>query len=174
MSAAARAYRTRRGIGLQSCKNGAEFISLSGAPLTMSLGLTEISGSEYVAHLNARRSGEKHRLATRKVIVAYELRILRRALLALLLLFVPRIAHADTTTLVCSNLSSGTTWDVKVDFDHHMVDSFPAEISDQSITWQDPQRQGIYEFDRASGNMTMRGPSSTGGYFLYYHCRVGH
>lgn len=103
--------------------------------------------------------------------MAHEQRILQRALLALLLLFVPRIAHADTTTLICTNPSSGTTWDLKVDFDHHMVNSFPAEISDQSITWQDTLHGGIYEYDRISGNMTMRGPSSTGGYFLYYRCR---
>jgi hypothetical protein len=105
--------------------------------------------------------------------LAHELRILPRALVALLVSLAPGIAHAATTTLICSNASSGTTWDVKVDFDRHLVDSLPAKISDQSITWQDPQRQGVYEFDRASGDMTMRGPSSMGGYFLYYHCRAG-
>jgi hypothetical protein len=100
------------------------------------------------------------------------LSIFPRALLALSLSCVSLTAHAKDTVLTCTNNSSGTSWDLKVDFDRHMVDSFPAEISDQSITWQDPQRQGIYEFDRASGNLTMRGPSSTGGYFLYYHCRA--
>lgn len=83
----------------------------------------------------------------------------------------PIIAHAKTIILTCTNTSSGTTWDMKVDLDRRTVDSFPAEITDRSITWTDPPRQGIYEFDRTSGNMTMRGPSSLGGYFLYYHCR---
>lgn len=101
-----------------------------------------------------------------------ELSILPRALLALLLCTVSISAHAKEMVLTCTNPSSGTAWDVKIDFDRRMADSFPAEITDQSITWQDPQRQGIYEFDRASGDMTMRGPSSTGGYFLYYHCRA--
>jgi hypothetical protein len=97
--------------------------------------------------------------------------ILPRALLALLLPAVPISAYAKEMVLTCTNPNSGTTWDLKVDFDRRMVDSFPAEISDQWITWQDTPRQGIYEFDRVSGDMTMRGPSSMGGYFLYYHCR---
>jgi hypothetical protein len=101
-----------------------------------------------------------------------ELSLLPRALLALLLAAVPISAHAKEMVLTCTNPNSGTTWDLKVDFDRHMVDSFPAKISDRSISWYDTPRQGIYEFDRASGDMTMRGPSSTGGYFLYYHCRT--
>ncbi len=60
---------------------------------------------------------------------------------------------------------------MKVDLVKRTVDSYPADISDRSITWQDTRRGGIYEYDRISGNMTMRGPSSTGGYFLYYRCR---
>lgn len=97
--------------------------------------------------------------------------ILPRALIALLLSAVPVSADAKEMVLTCTNPNSGTTWDLKVDFDRRMVDSFPAEISDQWITWQDTPRQGVYEFDRASGDMTMRGPSSMGGYFLHYHCR---
>ncbi len=100
-----------------------------------------------------------------------ELSILPRALLALLLSSVPIIAHADEMVLTCTNPSSGTTWEMKVDLVKHTVDSYPADISDRSLTWQDTRRGGIYEYDRISGNMTMRGPSSTGGYFLYYRCR---
>jgi len=100
-----------------------------------------------------------------------ELSILPRAVLALSLSSVPIIAHADEIVLACTNPSSGTTWEMKVDLVKRTVDSYPADISDRSITWQDTRRGGIYEYDRISGNMTMRGPSSTGGYFLYYRCR---
>ncbi|MGH6818819.1 MAG: hypothetical protein ACREC1_08620 [Methylovirgula sp.] len=100
-----------------------------------------------------------------------EPRIWPRALLALLLASVPNLVHAEATTLACTNSSSGATWDVKVDFGRRTADSFPANISDRYITWRDPQQSHIYEYDRASGNLTMRGPSSMGGYFLYYHCR---
>jgi hypothetical protein len=103
--------------------------------------------------------------------VAQEPRIWPRALLALLLAIVPKLAYAEATTLVCTNPNSGATWDVKVDFDHRTADSFPADIGDRYITWRDTQRNDVYEFDRLSGNLTMRGPSSTGGYFLFYHCR---
>jgi hypothetical protein len=98
--------------------------------------------------------------------------VLPRALLALLLSAAPISVRANETILTCTNPSSGTTWDLKVDFDRHRVDSFPAEITDQWITWQDAPRQGIFEFNRVSGDMTMRGPSSMGGYFLFYHCRA--
>lgn len=104
--------------------------------------------------------------------MAQEPSIWRRALLALsFAVVVPSLAHADVTTLVCTNLSSGATWDMKIDSDHHTVDSLPADIGDQRVTWEDTQQNHIYEYDRASGNLTMRGPSSMGGYFLYYHCR---
>lgn len=105
-----------------------------------------------------------------EVIVAHEPRIWPRATLALLLTTLPTLAQASVTTLVCTNPSSGATWNVKVDFDRRTADSFPADFSDQWITWEDTQRNNVYEYERASGNLTMRGPSSMGGYFLYYRC----
>jgi hypothetical protein len=138
-----------------------------GAWLISGFGLT---GIQRVTPPRLAPATDKHGQSGKELIV--ELSILPRALLALLLCTVSISAHAKEMVLTCTNPSSGTAWDVKIDFDRRMADSFPAEITDQSITWQDPQRQGIYEFDRASGDMTMRGPSSTGGYFLYYHCRA--
>jgi len=88
------------------------------------------------------------------------------------LLLAPPGAQAKTTVLNCTNPSSGATWDVAVDFDRHLVDSFPADITDASITWQDTLQGGIYEFDRATGALTMRNASSTGGYFVYDQCRA--
>jgi hypothetical protein len=96
----------------------------------------------------------------------------RRAVCAgLVLSIAPSVSHANTTVLTCTNPSSGTTWDVAVDFDRRMADSFPADISDSSIAWQDSTHGGIYEFDRASGVLTFRNASSTGGYFLHDQCR---
>ena len=100
-----------------------------------------------------------------------QLSILPRALLALSLSGVPMTARASQMILTCTNPSSGTTWDLKVDFDRRMVNSFPASIDDRTITWEDAQRGDIYEFDRASGDMNMRGTSAMGGYFLSYRCR---
>jgi hypothetical protein len=92
-------------------------------------------------------------------------------MLALSLATVPSLARADvTTTLVCTNPNSGATWDVKIDFDHHTVDSFPADINDRYVTWEDTRYNEVYEFDRTSGDLTMRGPSSMGGYFIYDRC----
>jgi hypothetical protein len=91
-------------------------------------------------------------------------------MLALLLTTLPDLAHAGVTTLVCTNPSSGATWNVKVDFDRRTADSFPADISDGWIVWEDTQHNDVYELDRASGDLTMRGPSSMGGYFIYDRC----
>lgn len=104
------------------------------------------------------------------IVMAHEPCIWPRAFLALSFAVLPSLAHAEVTTLVCTNTNSGATWDIKVDFDHRTADSFPADIGDQWITWEDPQQSHIYEYERASGNLTMRGPSSLGGYFLYYRC----
>ena len=84
----------------------------------------------------------------------------------------PTDAHAKTTVLDCTNPSSGTTWNVAVDFDRRLVDSFPADITDSSITWRDTLHGGTYEFDRVTGQLTMRNASSTGGYFLHDQCRA--
>ena len=38
-------------------------------------------------------------------------------------------AHAATTTFRCTNAKSGTTWEVKVDYDRSIADSFPTKIT---------------------------------------------
>lgn len=89
---------------------------------------------------------------------------------ALLLSLAETGALANTAVLTCTNPSSGTTWDVAVDFDRHTADSFPANISESSIAWEDTVHGGNYEYDRASGVLTFSNASSTGGYFLYHRC----
>jgi len=80
-------------------------------------------------------------------------------------------ARAAVLTMRCTNPVSGTSWDVAVDADRALVDTLPAEISEKWVSWQDPAQNGHYDLERATGKLTGRFPSSTGGYFLYYQCR---
>ena len=83
---------------------------------------------------------------------------------------------ADTlpgeTTITCSNLASGATWQVRIDYDRRTADSNPARISDAQISWHDPTDGGNYTLDRASGELTVVVASSTGGYFLHHRCKL--
>jgi hypothetical protein len=79
-------------------------------------------------------------------------------------------AAAGILRLRCTNPTSGASWGIAVDQDRGRVDSFSATITDQRITWHDPN-QGFFDFDRATGKLQLRNASSTGGYFLYYTCR---
>jgi hypothetical protein len=72
----------------------------------------------------------------------------------------------------CSNLVSGTTWQIKIDYDKATVDSYPARISDAQISWRDPTDGGNYTLDRKSGELTAVFASSTGGYFLHHRCKL--
>jgi hypothetical protein len=79
---------------------------------------------------------------------------------------------ADPTTLRCTNPFSGATWDIAIDPVQRTAGSFPADITDKSIQWRDSARGGRYEFDRASGELTVIYASSMGGTFLKDHCRA--
>ena len=81
-----------------------------------------------------------------------------------------RPGDAALLRLRCTNPASGATWPVIVDLDRGQVDSLPATITKQSISWHDP-KQGFFDLDRATGNLEFRNASSTGGYFLHYTCR---
>jgi hypothetical protein len=72
----------------------------------------------------------------------------------------------------CTNPKSGTTWDVKVDYDRCTADSFPAKITGSQIAWHDTLHGGYYYLDRASGAMTFKNASSNGGYALHHTCRA--
>ena len=75
-------------------------------------------------------------------------------------------------TLQCVNSSGGTTWNLEVDYDRRIADSFPAVVTANEITWRDTSRGGYYSLDRTSGALIFRNASSTGGYFLYHTCKV--
>ena len=76
----------------------------------------------------------------------------------------------ESTTLRCTNPYSGATWEVAIDPSKRTVDSFPAAITDKSIEWHNSIRGGSYEYDRATGELTIAYPSSTGGFFLRDQC----
>ncbi|MGB6176088.1 MAG: hypothetical protein WBF43_07085 [Methylocella sp.] len=73
----------------------------------------------------------------------------------------------------CTNPKSGTTWGVKVDYDRSTADSFPAKITNSQISWHDPVHGGYYYLDRASGALTFKNASSTGGYTIHDTCHAG-
>jgi hypothetical protein len=77
--------------------------------------------------------------------------------------------RADTA-ITCTNPSSGTSWQIKVDYDHNTVDSNPATINSSQISWHDADDGGNYTLDRKSGKLTVIVASATGGYFLYDQC----
>jgi len=81
-------------------------------------------------------------------------------------------AQHGEIAITCTNPSSGTNWQIKIDYDRNTVDSNPARISDAKITWHDAKDGGNYTLDRKSGDLTVIVASSTGGYFLYDHCKL--
>jgi hypothetical protein len=85
---------------------------------------------------------------------------------------VPAGAEAAATQhLRCTNPASGTSWSIVVDLDRGRVGPLAATVGDRWISWHDPDR-GFFDLERATGRLRLRNASSTGGYFLYYACRL--
>jgi len=80
----------------------------------------------------------------------------------------------SVSALSCINPYSGATWQISVDYDRGTVDSNPARISDDEMSWHDAKDNSNYTLDRKSGRLTVIVPSSTGGYFLYDECKPQH
>ena len=74
--------------------------------------------------------------------------------------------------ITCTNVSSGTSWQIRVDYDKSTVDSNPARISEAQISWRDATDGGNYTLDRKSEKLTVVVASSTGGYSLFHRCRL--
>ena len=94
---------------------------------------------------------------------------------ALAALAVPAVsaeAQRGETAITCTNPTSGTSWQIRIDYGKGTVDANPARISDAKIAWHDAADGGNYTLDRKSGSLTVVVASSTGGYFLYHHCRL--
>jgi hypothetical protein len=81
-------------------------------------------------------------------------------------------AQASVTEIICTNQTSGTSWQIRIDYDRQTVDSNPASISDDEIAWHDKADGGNYTLDRKSGKLTVVFASSTAGHFLYHHCKL--
>jgi hypothetical protein len=81
-------------------------------------------------------------------------------------------ASTGETATTCTNVASGANWQIKIDYAKATVDSNPARINDAQISWRDAADGGNYTLDRKSGKLTAIVASSTGGYFVYHHCRL--
>ena len=81
-------------------------------------------------------------------------------------------AQPGKTAITCTNPASGASWQISIDYGRGTVDANPARISDAKISWHDATDGGNYTLDRKSGKLTVIVASSTGGYFLYHHCRL--
>jgi hypothetical protein len=81
-------------------------------------------------------------------------------------------AQRGETAMTCTNVASGASWQVRIDYDKGTADSNPARISAAQISWRDATDGGNYTLDRKSGELTVVVASSTGGYFLHHRCRL--
>jgi hypothetical protein len=81
-------------------------------------------------------------------------------------------ARHGEAAITCTNVSSGTSWQIRVDYDKSTVDSNPARISEAEISWRDATDGGNYTLDRKSEKLTVVVASSTGGYSLFHRCRL--
>ncbi len=81
-------------------------------------------------------------------------------------------AQPSAAAVTCTNPASGVSWLINVDYAKGTVDSYPASISDKEISWRNVKESANYTLDRKSGKLTAIYPSSTGGYFLFDHCRL--
>jgi hypothetical protein len=77
-------------------------------------------------------------------------------------------------SITCMNKSSGTTWQIKVDYDHSTVDTNPASISDSKIAWRDANDGWRYTLDLKSGDLTVVLASSMGGNMYFHRCLLDH
>jgi len=81
-------------------------------------------------------------------------------------------AQRGEAAITCTNVSSGTSWQIRVDYDKSTVDSNPARINEAEISWHDTTDGGNYTLDRKSEKLTVVVASSTGGYSLFHRCRL--
>ena|SRR5579871_558406 len=76
--------------------------------------------------------------------------------------------------ITCRNTSSGTTWQLNVDYDHATVDANPASISDRKIVWRDAKDGWRYTLDLKTGELAVVYASSMGGNTYFHRCELDH
>jgi hypothetical protein len=81
-------------------------------------------------------------------------------------------AQQGATAITCTNPASGTLWQITIDYRNATVDSHPARIKRDEISWFDPKDGGNYTLNRESGDLTASVASSTGGYFRHGRCSL--
>jgi hypothetical protein len=81
-------------------------------------------------------------------------------------------AQAGEIAVSCTNPFSGANWRIAIDYDRKTVDSNPARISEDEISWRDAKDGWKYTLDRKSGKLTVVLASATGGNFLYDNCKL--
>jgi hypothetical protein len=83
-------------------------------------------------------------------------------------------AEHGERAITCMNKSSGTTWQIKVDYDQKTVDSNPASISDTKIAWRNAKDGWRYSLDLKTGDLTVVLASSMGGNMYFHRCLLDH
>ena len=102
--------------------------------------------------------------------IMFRNRVLAIALAGLVVATPTGSAQDAKIAVTCTNLISGTSWQISIDFDKATVDSNRAKISDAKIAWFDPVDGSNNTLDRKSGDLTAIISSSTGGYFRHASC----
>ena len=75
------------------------------------------------------------------------------------------------SVLECTNVVSGLAWQIKINFEKNTVDSNPARVTSDEVSWRDAADGGNYTLDRKTGELTAIFASSTGGYFIHHRCK---
>ena len=75
-----------------------------------------------------------------------------------------------STRAVCVNPAGGSAWTIPIDEGRGRADGQPARIDLDRIAWRNPADTGEYELKRASGELVVSRPSSTGGWIMTFRC----
>ena len=80
-------------------------------------------------------------------------------------------AQHGAKLVTCTNNSSGASWQINIDYENNTVDTIPASIGADQISWHTTDGQ-FFKLDRKSGDLTVVLASSTGGFFIYDRCKL--
>ena len=81
-------------------------------------------------------------------------------------------AQHGAKAVTCTNNSSGASWQINIDYENNTVDTLPASIGADQISWHTTDGQ-FFKLNRKSGDLTVVLASSTGGFFIYDRCKLG-
>jgi hypothetical protein len=81
-------------------------------------------------------------------------------------------AEHGQRAITCMNKSSGTKWQIEVDYDQNTVDANPASISKNEIAWRDRKDGWRYTLDLKTGELAVVFASSMGGNTYFHRCLI--